>query len=95
MAGVALIIVLLIIAMIVTCIKCYYQKLPKIIKSLVTTIKHKLMWNSILRYMTQSYLGHTITCMTNLLVYQTLTLTSKILTPIIFVYALSTPLIFH
>lgn len=95
MAGIALIIVLLIIAMIVACIKCYYQKLPQIMKSLVMTIKHKLMWNSILRYMSQSYLGTTITCMRNLLAYHTLTLTSKILTPFIVVYAFSTPLIFY
>lgn len=64
--GVALIFVLIMIAMLLVCIKYVYPKLPKLLKRLIMTIKAKLMWSSILRYMTQSYLDQSILCMMSL-----------------------------
>jgi hypothetical protein len=66
LAAIALTTVLLAIALILLCIKYLYPKLPKVMKKLVSTVKSKLMWSSVLRYMTQSYLDQSILCMMSL-----------------------------
>lgn len=54
--GIAFLIVLIIILSLLCCIRYAYAKLPKVIKSLVVTVKAKLMWSSVLRFMAQKYL---------------------------------------
>jgi hypothetical protein len=53
------------------------------------------MWNSVLRYIAQSYLNTTISCMLNLMTYSDLTLKEKVLTPFMFVYATLIPIVFY
>ena len=94
LAGTAFVMVLLVICFVVICIRCMLKSLPKIIKSLCMTIKHKLMWSSILRYVSQSYLSTAIMCLNNLTVYNTLSLTKKVLSPFITVYLVVLPVVF-
>ncbi len=54
--GIAFLIVLIIILSLLCCIRYAYAKLPTVLKSLVMTVKAKLMWSSVLRFMAQKYL---------------------------------------
>jgi hypothetical protein len=56
LSGIAFLIVLIIILSILCCIRYAYAKLPTVLKSLVMTVKAKLMWSSVLRFMAQKYL---------------------------------------
>ena len=68
----ALILVLIIIVTVLCCIRYLYARLPKALKSLIMTIKAKLMWSSVLRVMSQKYLDQSILCMMSLHQYYTL-----------------------
>ena len=56
LGGIALLLVLIIIFLLLCCVRYLYAKLPMVLKSLVMTVKAKLMWSSILRFMAQKYL---------------------------------------
>ena len=49
------------------------------------------MWNSALRFMTQSYLDHSILCMISLSAYSSLDTVPKVLTPLTLVYLVILP----
>lgn len=74
-AVVALVVLIFLIGMIFVCIKCVYPKAPKFLKDLIMKLKHKLMWGSLLRYVTQSYLSTAIVCTTSLSTFTSLPLT--------------------
>ena len=65
-AGIAFLAVLVLIISILCCIRFFYAKLPKVLKSLIVAIKAKLMWSSVLRFMAQKYLDQSILCMLSL-----------------------------
>ena len=56
LGGIAFLLVLIIILSLLCCIRYLYVKLPKVLKSLIMTVKAKLMWSSVLRFMAQKYL---------------------------------------
>jgi len=56
LGGIAFLLVLIIILSLLFCIRYLYVKLPKVLKSLIMTVKAKLMWSSVLRFMAQKYL---------------------------------------
>ena len=62
---------------------------------MIISIKHKLMWSSLLRYMSQSYLHTAIICLTSLMSFETLSLKQKILSPLTLIYIVLLPLAFY
>lgn len=86
MGGIAFIVILIIIFLLLCCIRYLYAKLPMVLKSLIVTIKAKLMWSSVLRYMAQKYLDQSILCMMNLYQYYSLGLSQRIITPMTLAY---------
>ena len=86
MCAVVLLFVLLAILIVVLCKSYIYPKAPKSIKNLILKIKGKLMWNGILRYMTQSYLDTAMKCMAGLLLFNDGALATKILQPLTLLY---------
>lgn len=57
-------------------------------------IKSKLMWNSVLRFVAQSYLSQSITACTSLATYASLTTTQKISSPLLLVGLMFVPAFF-
>lgn len=88
---IALFVVLLLIIAVLLLIKYHYRKLPEILKKLIQTIKAKLMWSSILRYMTQSYLDQSILCTMSLSYFYDLSIVQKVITPLTLVYLVILP----
>lgn len=86
MGGIAVLVILIIIFLLLCCIRYLYAKLPMVLKSLIVTVKAKLMWSSILRYMAQKYLDQSILCMMNLYQYHSLNLSQRIITPVTLAY---------
>jgi hypothetical protein len=62
----ALVLFLMLVAFVVCCTKFVMPKMPRTIRNLGQKIKAKLMWSSILRYATTSYLSTAIICMLSL-----------------------------
>jgi len=88
---IAFVLVLIIIVAVLCCIRYLYIRLPKALKSLIMTIKAKLMWSSVLRVMSQKYLDQSILCMMSLQQYYALDPQQRIITPLTLVYLVSMP----
>lgn len=91
LASLALVALLIVLCTILLCLKYAHLKLPQILKKLFRKIKAKLMWSSVLRYMTQSYLDQSIMCMMSLSEYSDLNTASKVISPITLVYLMIIP----
>jgi len=51
LGGIGFLVILIIIFSLLCCIRYLYARLPMVLKSLIMTIKAKLMWSSVLRFM--------------------------------------------
>lgn len=61
MAVLGSVILLILVSIVLVCVKYLYKRLPKVLKNLLLKVKGKLMWSSLLRFITQSYLDWAIT----------------------------------
>ena len=79
----ALIMVLILVGSIVYLLNRFFNRMPRLLQRILLMIKSKLMWNSILRYAAQSYLSQAIAVSTSMAVFTTLSMSQKILTPLV------------